>query len=419
MTLVDELSELVDDVRDDAGKAAEKAADLAGRALDRYSLEAIRGLRRHRPIIAGRSVAVVTRADDVREVLGDHEAFTVALYAPKMEALTGPFILGLDGTPLYVHDHTALRAAIRADDLAGIEADVLNAARAWVADSGPQLDVIRDLCDPVVDEIIAGYFGTPGPNTTTQLRWARSLFEEIFLNVGNLETIRERAAADAAEWRPYLDAVIASRQAQRDAGEDVPDDVLTRLLRAQRVNGGLHDIAIRHNLIGLISGWIPTVGKAMANIVEELLERPAELNGAQAAARAGDMATVSAYAFEALRFRPQTVALLRTCAHDRVVAADTDRETTIRKGAIVFCATQAAMFDEDVVDAPEEFRLDRPDEAYLHFGHGLHTCFGEQLNRRQLPAMLMALLEGPTLHRAGRLRWEGPYPSELRVALVG
>ncbi|MFA9271854.1 MAG: cytochrome P450, partial [Baekduiaceae bacterium] len=113
------------------------------------------------------------------------------------------------------------------------------------------------------------------------------------------------------------------------------------------------------------------------------------------------------------------IALLRTCAHDRVVAGGTDRETTIRKGAIVFCATQAAMFDEDVVDAPEEFRLDRPDEAYLHFGHGLHTCFGEQLNRRQIPAMLMALLEGPTVHRAGRLRWDGPYPAELRVALVG
>ena len=58
MTLVEELSELVDDVRDEAGRAAEHAADLAARALDRYSLDAIRGLRRHRPIIAGRSVAI-------------------------------------------------------------------------------------------------------------------------------------------------------------------------------------------------------------------------------------------------------------------------------------------------------------------------------------------------------------------------
>ncbi|MBJ7520611.1 MAG: cytochrome P450 [Solirubrobacteraceae bacterium] len=419
MTLVDELSDLVDDVRDEAGRAAEHAADLAARALDRYSLDAIRGLRRHRPIIAGRSVAIVTRADDVREVLADHEAFTVALYAPKMEALTGPFILGLDDTPLYRHDHAALRAAVRAEDLPAVDDAVLASARERIADAGAELDIVSDLCDPVVDEVIASYFGTPGPDRATQLRWARTLFEEIFLNVANLETIRERAHADAALWRPHLDAQIAARQAARDAGEDVPDDVLTRLLRGQRENGGLHDIAIRHNLIGLISGWIPTVGKALACIVEELLERPAELAGVQAAARAGDRDLVAAYAFEALRFRPQTVALLRTCAHDRTIAAGTDRETTIQAGAIVFCATQAAMFDEDAVDDPAAFRLDRSPDTYLHFGHGLHTCFGEQLNRRQLPAMLTALLEGPTVHRAGRLRWDGPYPAELRVALVG
>lgn len=419
MTLVDELSELVDEVRGDARRAPEHAADLAARALDRYSLDAIRALRRHRPIVAGGSVAVVTRADDVREVLGDHEAFTVALYAPKMEALTGPFILGLDATPLYAHDHAALRAAIRPDDLPGVEEHVLDRARSAVAATGAELDVVGDLCDPVVDAVIAAYLGTPGPDRATQLRWARSLFEEIFLNVAGVATVRERALADAAEWRPHLDGAIAVRQARIDAGDDVPDDVLTRLLRAQGARGALHDIAIRHNLIGLISGWIPTVGKAVATIVEELLERPAELAGAQAAARAGDRDLVAAYAFEALRFRPQTVGLLRTCARDRVVARGTERETTIRAGAVVFCATQAAMFDEEAVVEPEAFRLDRPADAYLHFGHGLHTCFGEQINRRQLPALLLALLEGPTLHRAGRLRWDGPYPSELRVALVG
>ena len=68
-------------------------------------------LRRVRPIVSLRRYALVTRHADVREVLADHHAFTVARYAPTMEAITGPFILGLDDTPLYRHDDAALRAA--------------------------------------------------------------------------------------------------------------------------------------------------------------------------------------------------------------------------------------------------------------------------------------------------------------------
>jgi cytochrome P450 len=76
------------------------------------------------------------------------------------------------------------------------------------------------------------------------------------------------------------------------------------VLRQRPEDGGLHDIAIRHNLIGLITAWIPTVSKAFAMIVEELLDRPPELEGAQRAAREGRQDLVAAYVFEALRFRP-------------------------------------------------------------------------------------------------------------------
>ena len=150
--------------------------------------------------------------------------------------------------------------------------------------------------------------------------------------------------------RPHLDALIAARRAAIAAGDEVPDDVLTRLLQHSPDEGGLHDIAIRHNLIGLIAGWIPTVSKAFAVAIEELLSRPAELERAQQAARDGDRELVAAYVFEALRFRPQTWALLRICGKKQTVAADTDRATEIPEGAKVLVATQSAMFDERVVD---------------------------------------------------------------------
>jgi cytochrome P450 len=379
-------------------------------------------VRRHHPLIATRRFGLVTRADDVREVLADNVHFTVPFYNRKMTAISGPFILGLDDTPLYRRDHAALRAAIRADDVPAIGAATLAAARERIAAARGRIDVVREFVEPAVDRVIAEYFGTPGPDTATQVRWSRTIFRDIFLNVTDSAGPHARALADAAEMRPHLDAQIAARRAAIAAGQDVPDDVLTRLLNQRPVDGGLHDIAVRHNLIGLIAGWIPTVSKAFACAIEELLERPEELARAQRAARSGDQALVGAYLFEALRFRPQTWALLRYCASDWTVAAGTPRATRFRGGSTVLIATQSAMFDPAAFPKPEEFRTDRPFEDYLHFGHGLHTCFGRRINRVHLPALAVALLEGPRVERApgdaGLMTYEGPYPASLNVSLL-
>jgi cytochrome P450 len=377
-------------------------------------------LRRVRPILVVGNNALVTRAADVRAVLRDHEHFTVSHYAPKMAAASGPFILGLDDTELYRRDHAALRAAIRSEDVPALADATLAAARRRLAAAGPRLDVVADFADRVIDEVMSTYFGTPGPDTPTQLRWARTIFEDVFLNVGNAPVVHERSLAAATEMRDHLDRLIAARRAAIAAGDAVPDDVLSRLIRRAPEDGGLHDIAIRHNFIGLIAGWIPTVSKAFALVVDELLRRPDELAGAQRAAAQGDRDAVAAYVFEALRFRPQTWALLRICGADQTIAPGTRRATTIRKGARVLVATQSAMFDPRAVKAPRQFRVDRPWETYLHFGDGLHTCFGLQINRVHLPTMAMALLEGPPIARLpgaeGRLRTEGPYPASLGVS---
>jgi cytochrome P450 len=395
-----------------------RLGDIAGD----HSGWVFRILRWVRPILVTSRIVVVSRAEDVHAVLADDEHFTVALYEPKMVAITGPFILGLDGTALYHHDHVALRAAMGPSAATDIGDIVLAAARARVTASvGGDLDVVGDVVDPVLNTVVAAYLGAPGPDEATQLRWARSLFEHIFLNIGDKAAVRNRALTDASAMRTHIDGLIAGRKALLANGEASPDDVLARLFRAQSQPGGLHDIAIRHNLIGLIAGWIPTVSKAFTMVVEELLRRPAELERAQAAARSGNVELVAAHVFEALRFRPQTWALVRTCAADCTLAAGTSRATTVRAGAKVLVATRSAMFDARAVSSPGEYRLDRPWSDYLHFGYGLHTCFAAQINRTQLPALALALLEGGDLARApgkaGRLGWQGAYPASLRVRL--
>jgi len=423
MGIVDEIREAAERLREEKDELTEKVSDLVGELADRGSGESFAAMRRFDPIVSlPGAITIVALNEDVKEVLGDPARFTAHLYGPKMEAITGPFILGVDDTPLYHHDHAAMDRAVTREDMPRLAARMYETARELVAarrDDG-DIDVVSQLADPALDSTITEYFGTPGPDTATQLRWARNIFQELFINVGNLPTVRERALADAAQWRPHLDRLIDVRKRRLEAGEDVPDDVLTRLLRYQSEGQpNFHDIAIRHNILGNVTGWIPTISNALARIVEELLERGDELERAQQAARAGDRDLVAAYCFEASRFRPQNFALLRYVAQDTVIAAGTERETEVKAGSTVFAATLSAMHDEQAIEEPGEFRVDRPWSDYMLFGHGLHTCYGQQIVRAQLPALAAALFEGPKLKRArggdGKLRFAGPFPSGLTV----
>jgi cytochrome P450 len=85
----------------------------------------------------------------------------------------------------------------------------------------------------------------------------------------------------------------------------------------------------------------------------------------------------------------------------------------------VFAATQSAMHDDDVVDDPGEFRTDRPRHHYMHFGVGLHECFGRFANLMTIPLIAKALLRRDGLERApgddGRLVKAGPFPRSLVV----
>lgn len=423
MGILDEIREAADKLGDQKDKLTERVSDLVGGFADRTSDESFAIMRRFDPIVSlPGGITIVALNEDVKEVLGDPARFTADLYGPKMEAVTGPFILGVDDVPLYHHDHAAMDRAVVKEDLPVIAERMYATARELVAArrGAGEIDVVAQLADPAIDSGIAAYFGTPGPDPQTHARWARNIFQELFINVGNLPTVRERALADAAEWRPHLDAQIAARKRALQAGEDVPDDVLTRLLRYQdEGEPNFRDVAIRHNILGNITGWIPTIANAFARIVEELLEREDELEGAQEAARTGDRHLVAAYCFEASRFRPQNFALLRYVPQDTVIAQGTDRETKVKAGSTVFAATLSAMHDERAIQDPDEFRTDRPWSDYMLFGYGLHTCYGQQIVRAQLPAMAQALLEGPPIRRArgddGRLRFAGPFPSGLTV----
>jgi len=371
-------------------------------------------LRRVKPILLIKNFALVTRFEDVQEVLAHDDVFLVT-YGEKMRVVTGGgnFFLGMQDSPEYTRDVSHMRSVLRREDIPDrITAFVQKTANDLVAAAGSQLDVVPQLSKVVPARWVAEYFGCAPPSDQQLAAWGSVIFQYLFTDLNNDPNLAQATAKAAAAVRTWLDETIAERKASRTA----KDDVIGRCLALQSVGlPATDDVSIRNNLLGLLVGAIPTTSKCCAQALDELFKRPEQLKAAQAAAVADDDALLGKYVFEALRFNPNNPGLFRLTAEDYPLARASLHGTTIPKGTSVIAATQSAMFDDRFVDQPNDFRIDRPEYLSMHFGHGLHTCFGQYVNRVQIPAILKALLKRPGLQRAGDLQYEGPFPSSLRV----
>lgn len=379
-------------------------------------------VRRFAPILAVGQRVLVTRHDDVREVLRRDEDFTVGdSNGPRMDRLNGPFLLGLDRSPLYEREKSILQQAVYPDDLHDLRVAVRAAARAAVqtAEESGRLDVVADLAQPITYRLVSGYFGLPGPDEATMVGWMKDIFRAMFGNGGDPATRRSGERA-AAQLHAHADDVIArARLDLASGGTRSPDTVITRLVRLQSdPASSLSDEGVRRNVCGPVIAAVETM-KAVAHVVDELLCRPATLAEAIRAARAGDMGSVAAFTFEALRFRPLNPILARRVARPTFVAEGTPRQRHLPAGHTVLVGLLPAMFDPAAVESPAQFRTDRPDEAYLLFGHGMHRCFGERINRVQIPEVVAAVLAAPGLRRAagaeGQLSYQDSFADRLVV----
>jgi cytochrome P450 len=321
--------------------------------LTQYPEPVFAVLRRMMPVLLIKNFAVVTRFADVQEVLSRDDVFQVT-YGQKMAVVTGGanFFLGMQNSPDYERDVAHMRAAMRREDVAGrIVPFVAQTAEELVAASGGRLDVVRDLSRIVPARWVASYFGCTPPSDEQLAAWGTVIFQYLFTDLNNDPTVDKAARAAAGEVRVWLDETIAKRKA---AGTQA-DDVLGRCLAMQSIGlAAMDDVGIRNNLLGLLVGAIPTTSKCCAQALDELLKRPAELEAAQEAARADNDGLVAQYCFEALRFNPNNPGVFRITAEDYTVAKGSDHATLIPKGASLIAATQSAMFDDRIVEAPGE-----------------------------------------------------------------
>ena len=374
-------------------------------------------LRCIKPNLLLKDFGLVTRFDDVQEVLSRPDVFGIT-YAEKMSVITNGsnFFLGMNDTPTYTRDVSNMRLVVRRGDIENLVAPMVEKLAGEIMAGGDEeMDLVQELTRIVPARFTAGYIGIPGPDEQQLIDWTTTMFQYLFFP-GNPPEVDRKAEAYAESTRNHIDSLIAARRGQPPQG----DDVMARCLDLQQSNTpGMSDTDIRNNLIGIIIGLIPTTSKCAALTLDYLLDNPELLAGALAAAQRDDNETLRKYVLESLRFNSFGAGVFRETLEDYTVASGTLRRKRFPKGSQVLVATQSAMLDGRQLKKPKRFSLERPDYHYMHFGYGMHTCFGQYINMVQIPIIVKAALKRPGLRRApgeaGKTRYDGPFPSHLQV----
>ncbi|MFC5587226.1 cytochrome P450 [Nitratireductor kimnyeongensis] len=375
-------------------------------------------LRRFHPVLKIGDFVLVTRSEDVREILERQDVFQTP-YGLEMAEIAGGtnFILGMQDGPEYRRMKSTVLSAFPADEVEGVVRPMAaRHASAIMQRAAPRFDAVAALLRVVPVRICRDYFGILIDDEEAFSDWANALSGLFFADPGADPVTRELAVVAADRVRRSIDrSVMAVREGT--VPNTTPLGRLVKMLDAEEPQISLGEVhAI---MLGMIAGFTPTNLLASGNCLDVVLSKPEARRAVEEAIAAGDDARLERAILEAMRFKPIWVGPFRYTARDAVLAKGTRRERKIKAGTTVMPATLSAMFDPAVVREPERFDTDRPARDYMVFGHGIHQCIGAAIARIQIAECFRALFSKPGLKRGGgkdgRLKRLGAYPESLTV----
>jgi cytochrome P450 len=339
----------------------------------------------------------VQQVEEHRWVVSTHADITRLLRDPRLSAnddkVTGaeprPVMTGPDGEPFGGpllsqdspgHDH--LRGLVvrqfmprvmgMRDHLETLVTGLLDAHLS----AGPgQLDVVADLAYPLPVAVICELLGVPPEDEPIFHDFAGKLTRGLDPEDSLTEQERHDIAIARNEFRAYLAPLIHDRQLHPG------DDLLSGLLSNDDPEGRMNllDLNVTLGLL-LIAGHETTVN-LIANGTLALLRHPDAL----ARLRANpDLAP--SLVEEVLRFDPPVQLTGRAALADIDVAG-----VTIPRGDKVTLLIAAGNRDPLRFDDPDRFWPERPNNAHLGFGGGVHYCLGAGLARMEAQLMLTAI----------------------------
>ena len=376
------------------------------------------------PVACIGRLVIVSRYDDVREVLAKPRHFKVP-FGPEMRSLTGgaDFLLGQDGLE---HDAQlmSLEAVVLRSDTQGIIDNTRRLTELLLRNSGGRIDVMQDLLGRVFTETCSDYFGLDLDEPDAFADRTMAISALIFADPFGDAATRKLALNGAVRIRYLIDRAI-----DRAHAAPRPDTVIDRLVQYRRPDGTKIDKAqIRAMAIGTIIGLIPTNTLGAGKMIEEL-QRQGMLQSAIGAASAAEAARTAGDGDAARRHRGELKKMLVEASRlnpalfpgqfRHVPMATTVAGKPVPAGSVMVVGTMSALRDSRKFARPGAFEPGRELDPALMFGEGSHVCLGAHLAMEQITEICQILFSQPGIRLArdpdGWLAYVGPFPRRLDV----
>ena len=366
-------------------------------AFDRFAPDALESpyelyerAREHAPVFyaADFDLWMVTRYEDVREVLADSERFSSAylIRTPHMPAPGVAEVLATGHPEVRMllnqdpPDHTRVRGLVadafsprvvrRLEPRIQVLVDELLDAVA----GREELDLIAALTLPLPLRVICELLGLPLSDAEQLRAWTDDM--ALLTSFGATPEQQLSAAHSSVACENYLAAAIEARRA------DPGDDLISHVLRTPPDGSDplTTDEAISL-LMTLVFAGHETTANLLGNALRLLLSEPSRW-----AAVAEDPSTVDAAVEETLRIDTSVQGIFRRTVADTPVGG-----VVIPAGAQVFVLLGSANRDPGAFERPDEFDAAREEGRHLSFGRGIHFCVGAQLARTEARIALTTL----------------------------
>lgn len=349
----------------------------------------------------------LSRYQDVKRVLSDHEAFSTETLQVRAEpVMRGPVLAQMTGA-----EHTAKRKIVVRGFTGPALADQTRAIRANAAEliapflRRGRVDLVNDFGKPFAVHVTLDVLGLDRKDWKRIAAWHSGVAE--FITSMALTPERRRHCLDCAEQlEAYLAPIIDQRR--RRPGEDL----ISTLCAAEFDGIALSNRDVTALLINVLVAAAEPADKTLALLFRHLIDHPRQLARVRR-----DPALVPAAIAETLRYTPPVQLIPRQAEKDTEFTG-----TAVPAGATVFCMIGAANRDPDAFAAPDVFDIDRPDlgtarsftaaAQHLAFGTGLHQCVGAAFARAEIEtvaAMLLPLLDDIRYSPGFRYRETGLY----------
>jgi cytochrome P450 len=286
-------------------------------------------------------------------------------------------------------DHPKYRALTQGwfmpPNLKGLEDRIRVIARAAVERmraTGGRCDFVADVALAYPLHVVMSILGVPEHDEPRMLMLTQQLF-----GPQDPDTQRAVAGLDAAEYSAMIHAVVADFAAyfgaiSADRRANPREDLATVIANAQIDGEPISDLEATGYYIIVATAGHDTTSSSLAGGLMALAKDPAMLARIQA-----DPSLIPGLVDESIRWATPVKTFMRSATENTEIGG-----RTIARGDWMMLCYASGNRDEEVFEAPFEFRPDRKPNRHLAFGYGAHLCLGQHLAKMEMRILLEELL---------------------------